>query len=358
MRQKEHSSFNGKGASKAPRALAALVLVLGLTRHAQAQVSDLGCSANCKTCFDTTSAGCMSCESGYVLLQYQCVSDCNALSGVTGYTLDAQDGVCKRTMRPYDTPCAPGTFNQYTGAQQSDQCLDCLSGKYCESYALTGTQSDCDAGYYCTDGSILRSPLASLVPSLSIGDICPEGSYCASGVSAGTSCPGGYYCPDEFMTALDSNNVCIQGYYCDGGSKSPSPNGVFSTLMAESTQTGGDICPVGQYCIQQSSTPGSCTAGQYLPYQGAYASTECIDCTQGEYCNTAAMGATAGACTAGYFCAAGSSSATQERCSDDHYCPAGTLSEIACDPGYYTSSTGSATCTQCPNGKYCRGTST
>lgn len=70
------------------------------------------------------------------------------------------------------------------------------------------------------------------------------------------------------------------------------------------------------------------------------------------------MGATDGDCTAGYFCEAGSVSATAVRCYDDHYCPTGTLSMIPCSPGDYTPSTGSATCSNCPNGKFCRGTST
>lgn len=41
--------------------------------------------------------------------------------------------------------------------------------------ALTVVQSDCDAGYYCTAGSYMRSPLVSLYtsPTDSIGDICP-----------------------------------------------------------------------------------------------------------------------------------------------------------------------------------------
>jgi hypothetical protein len=70
------------------------------------------------------------------------------------------------------------------------------------------------------------------------------------------------------------------------------------------------------------------------------------------------MGATDGDCDAGYFCEAGSTSKTAVRCYDDHYCPAGTLSMIPCDPGDYTTSTGSDTCEDCPDGKFCRGTST
>jgi hypothetical protein len=55
-----------------------------------AQVSELGCSTNCLTCFDTTSEGCMSCENSKVLLAYQCVDNCDSLTGdgITGYTLD------------------------------------------------------------------------------------------------------------------------------------------------------------------------------------------------------------------------------------------------------------------------------
>lgn len=81
-------------------------------------------------------------------------------------------------------------------------------GKYCESHALTGVQSDCDAGYYCKSGSTMRSPLDSLTGALDIGDICPEGSYCSAGVEEGILCSPGFYCPDEFMTALNAANVC------------------------------------------------------------------------------------------------------------------------------------------------------
>lgn len=77
-----------------------------------------------------------------------------------------------------------------------------------------------------------------------------------------------------------------------------------------------------------------------MPYEGAYDSSECIECTQGEYCSVAAMSATDGDCDAGYFCEQGSTSKTAVRCNDDHYCPSGTLSMIPCDPGYYTTSTG------------------
>lgn len=99
-----------------PKRLAAsasgLLFVLSfLSEITNAQVSELGCATNCLTCFDTTSTGCMSCTNGKVLLKYQCVTSCTSIAGVTGYTLDAQDMVCKRTMRPYDNPCPVGTFN-------------------------------------------------------------------------------------------------------------------------------------------------------------------------------------------------------------------------------------------------------
>jgi hypothetical protein len=95
-----------------------------------------------------------------------------------------------------------------------------------------------------------------------------------------------------------------------------------------------------------------------MPYEGAYSAAECLQCTQGEYCSTQAMSATDGQCTAGYFCESGSTSAEQVRCFEDHYCPQGTLTMKMCDPGDYTEGTGAATCLDCPDGKYCRGTST
>jgi len=96
------------------------------------------------------------------------------------------------------------------------------------------------------------------------------------------------------MSALGATNICQKGYYCSGGALSPSPNGVFTTYISEASQDGGNICGEGKYCEEQSSAEASCTAGTYLPYEGAYADTECLPCTQGEYCATAALGAPTG----------------------------------------------------------------
>ena len=142
-------------------------------------------------------------------------------------------------------------------------------GKFCESFGRDSVQSDCDAGFYCKAKSYMRSPLVSLytVATDNIGDICPIGSYCSSGVTEPTMCTPGYYCPNEMMDAYLTTLPCNKGYYCDGGAESPSPNGPFPGIA----QIGGDVCPKGKYCVTATAVPGDCPTGSYLPYKGAWA---------------------------------------------------------------------------------------
>lgn len=48
---------------------------------------------------------------------------------------------------------------------------------------------------------------------------------------------------------------------------------------------------MGSYCGAGSSNPVVCSAGLYMPYKGAYLESECISCTQGQYCETSGLGA-------------------------------------------------------------------
>ena len=90
-----------------------LLLMAGFSSALQpGPTSELNCAANCLTCWvanDPTK--CMSCTNGKYLMpvgdqNYQCLDACTG-----DYTGDPEDMVCKRTMRPYDNPCEPGTFN-------------------------------------------------------------------------------------------------------------------------------------------------------------------------------------------------------------------------------------------------------
>jgi len=70
--------------------------------------------------------------------------------------------------------------------------------------------------------------------------------------------------------------LCEGGYYCDGGSTTPTPSGV-----------GGDKCLSGYYCPEGSG--------------------RLIDCVPGEYCAGDFLNATSGSCDPGYYCILGAS---------------------------------------------------
>jgi len=72
----------------------------------------------------------MSCDPGYILDDFQCKTTGTACQ--LGYTLDANDNICKRTKFKIDNPCEPNTFNKYPGADQVSQCVDCTVGKIFE----------------------------------------------------------------------------------------------------------------------------------------------------------------------------------------------------------------------------------
>jgi len=154
-----------------------------------------------------------------------------------------------------------------------------------------------------------------------------------------------------------------------------------------------------------TALPAECAAGTYLPSLGAAASTDCITCDPGYFCDGVALETytacpatkyceggtvTPVACPAGSFCVAGSEKATlceggtfqaaglQTSCDDctagnyceegassettcpvGHWCPANTAraDENKCPPGTYNFVTGATTdalCLDCPADKFCR----
>ena len=181
-----------------------------------------------------------------------------------------------------------------------------------------------------------------------------------------TECPAGLYCPNYRMIAPDSvNNQCRAGFYCTGGSTSPTPgnywfdNGGIAPVNTDPTFK-GTYCQPGNYCPQNSVQQIQCGAGTFLNYEGGILQTECLSCPAGLYCGASGIDdpsintANTGPCDAGYYCTGGSPTAQQTKCPTDHYCPAGTLSKKICTPGEYTDDTGQATCKVCAPGKTCK----
>lgn len=62
------------------------------------------------------------------------------------------------------------------------------SGLYCATAELAAPSGPCEAGFYCTGGSMLPNPMGGAV-----GNICPRGHFCPAGSSSPSPCPPGRF---------------------------------------------------------------------------------------------------------------------------------------------------------------------
>lgn len=87
-----------------------------------------------------------------------------------------------------------------------------------------------------------------------------------------------------------------------------------------------------------------CTSGYY----SLGGDTACIPCPGGYSCTTTSSSPVL--CTAGNY--ANNASTTCSPCAAGYYCPTDGMSEpLACPTGYYQTSTGQTSCTQCGQGR-------
>ena len=74
------------------------------------------------------------------------------------------------TPRSNIYPCDIGTFNNYTGINQSSDCTNCSAGYYCATNGLTVPTGPCNAGYFCKTGAETASPTQGIY-----ANVCPKG---------------------------------------------------------------------------------------------------------------------------------------------------------------------------------------
>ena len=260
------------------------------------------------------------------------ITDCVCKLGYEG----TQDGAeC--------TPCAMGTFKNFTGFLFEGAAQGCFA---CPSMSGTRNESstsitDC----ICSPGTF-RS-----------GDTCvscPEGTYqdefdqtacvpCASGTTT-----------DGLGSANISQCICSEGYYGGGGGTSCSP------------------CPEGTYKDTKGNTEGGSSACSACPLltTSTLGAADLSNCT----CVTGAGrdGAASGACwcAAGYYgttqcnaCPSNSGSADNSSSLSDCYCSPGYAPNAggactACAVGEYKDTLADDACLACPNGTSTAGTGT
>lgn len=90
----------------------------------------------------------------------QSVSDCTpcpagsyCLRGVSD-PIACPEGYYCPASEPYPVACEKGSFRATTGAALITDCTPCTAGKVCSQTGLTAPDKDCDAGFYCPEGTV------------------------------------------------------------------------------------------------------------------------------------------------------------------------------------------------------------
>ena len=165
-------------------------------------------------------------------------------------------------------PCPRGTYSPVEFLSREEQCKPCEPGYFCAFLNATSTSGQCDAGFFCHNGSDQQQPSGG---NRGYAGICPSGHYCPQGnplapiaCPAGhynnrthadalgdcRKCPGGLYCEEDGLTWPSGS--CDAGYYCIEGAVFRNPDNISDT---------GGPCPPGHFCPVGSPSPFSCPGG-------------------------------------------------------------------------------------------------
>ncbi|EDO40913.1 predicted protein, partial [Nematostella vectensis] len=158
-------------------------------------------------------------------------------------------------------PCPIGTYNPEWNIGYKINCVRCTAGMFCPSAGQTNASHVCYEGYYCPNGTAAGDQFP-----------CPPGTY---GDRPGTPSPTKFPCPPGTYTVRSDLydaaqcTVCPERYYCLGGEASPTAQ-----------------CPPGYYCPNGTRVAEQfpCNNGTYNPEYGKASQSECLNCTQGHFC--------------------------------------------------------------------------
>ena len=248
---------------------------------------------------------------------------------------------------PAHIMCPEGTYNEDFQMENETNCLPCTGGSYCGGTGNVVPDGLCDEGWFCPAGSTVPQPP---------GNECLAGHSCPQGSPTETPCASGYYQPNVGQGAC---LICPDGQYCDQNEAiSEQQSGVGEASHGVVTPK---ICPAGFYCPEGTQTSGEnpCPIGTFSNTTGLSNLTQCLQCTQGYYCDSPNIVEPAGLCSPGYYCPLGSISPTEYLCPNGTYCVTGSDQPVNCPKGTYGHTTGLtalADCTYCPPGDYCDST--
>ncbi|KAF6119825.1 hypothetical protein HJG60_010211 [Phyllostomus discolor] len=299
----------------------------GLASEDQCQPCPPGHYCNSPGLSHTLEAG--LCNAGYICLGGSTIP--SPSDGTHGYR--CPPGFRCPPGAHSELPCEPGTFSPLFGA---DTCLPCPEGTYCPKLA-TMEPTTCPKGHYCPAGtsSALPCPAGTLNPRE--GALHPR---------ACQPCPTGRYCPGEGNG--HPKGLCSAGYYCEGGSASPTPrrNSAFPI---------NGPCPLGHYCPKGTLHPVPCPLGTMRSSPGGISQGSCEPCPAGSFCPSMGLSSPNGSCVVGSECPVDpkASGPMALPCPEGHFCQPGAAWPAPCHRGEYQPSLGSDTCLSCPPGFHC-----
>nr|XP_047130962.1 uncharacterized protein LOC100202447 isoform X1 [Hydra vulgaris] len=253
----------------------------------------------------------------------------------------------------YPIKCPIGTFNPHNYGKNLSDCRLCTGGQFCNGTGLLNPSGECDAGYFCEQGSIMKNPS---ITNVGYG-LCPAGYYCPQGTVRPLKCAPGTY---NNITGQASCFTCPAGFFCLGNEKY-------------------EECPKGHFC-PENLTYGEqypCPEGTFKNVTRGHSIDDCKMCTPGMFCRGTGLIEPSGFCSGGFYCLSGSwtdkpfgnetfnSSLSCKLgsigglCKKGTYCPIGSSKPISCDPGYYCDQDGLSIMSNiCSSGYYCSGGST
>lgn len=237
-------------------------------------------------------------------------------------------------------PCPRGTYSPVEFLSREDQCKPCEPGQYCAFLNSTSTTGQCDAGFFCHNGSDQQQPSGG---NRGYAGICPSGRYCPKGDPlAPILCPAGHYNNRTHATSLADCKICPGGQYCEESGLSwpsgPCDAGYYCIQNSDSRRPNvsdiGGPCPPGHFCPVGSPYPIACKGGEY---NSRWTQSQCLVCPPGYFCPNASTNFTE--CPKGFYCPNGSASSTP--------CPKGSFKNVTLGDKVDD-------CTICPAGQYCQ----
>ena len=130
-----------------------------------------------------------------------------------GFLLISHSFIIPGTIFFTSNPCPAGTFGSSNNLTRVDDCSICPAGFSCASGSNLINQQPiaCSVGHYCPSGTAYATeypcpggtynPFTNATKSTDC-IICPPGSYCAVAASVPTgACASGYYCPAGSLSA-------------------------------------------------------------------------------------------------------------------------------------------------------------